>query len=63
MNSYIYNSQCSTYINIQIALIIDLFKSQDLANYNMYKINGLTDEQIFKIITSPSIIDLWNLGE
>jgi hypothetical protein len=47
-------------INIQIILIIELFKEEDMDNYYMYKMNGLNDFEIFQIITSPEIINLYD---
>lgn len=60
-----YNIQDSEFnvlaLNLQIHLVIELFKEQDPDNYFMYRLNGLDDYEIFKIITAPSIIDLWDM--
>lgn len=47
-------------LNMQIVLIIELFKEQDPDNYYMYKLNELNDFEIFQIITSPELIDLYD---
>jgi len=43
--------------------IVDVFKDIDPDNYYMYRMNGLNDQDIYRVITSPCLCSLYGLKD
>jgi len=53
------NDEIENLNEIYVQEIVKQFKEQDRQNYLMYNNAGLSDLEIYDIITSPSIKDLY----
>lgn len=57
------NEEIENLDEIYVQDIVKQFKEQDKQNYLMYNNAGLSDQDIYDIVTSPSIKDLYIFDE